>query len=257
MTSDAPARSRRDDNQVALRAGATSTDTGAADIETTDSAAAPAPEAGPADDTTDQQAPVAVEDSATARRRRREERAAARASAADSAADKRAVERAGGGSGPRVALVPVLAVLLVLLLAGAGFLWFTRPSTSSIKTTDYVGVLEAARSGVVDLTSFDYLTLDQDLRQIQNVSTGDLRKESTDTLNKNRKTITDSQAVVSTKILGAGVTKADSSNGTVVLVIETTQKTKASSQAQVSRYRIEVQMSKVGGRWLMSGITGR
>ncbi len=255
MTSDAPARSPRDDNEVAPGVGADSTDTGAADIETTDSAAAPAPEAGPADDTTDQQA--SAEDSATARRRRREERAAARARAADSAADTGAIERAGGGSGPRVALVPVLAVLLVLLLAGAGFLWFTRPATSSIKTTDYVGVLEAARSGVVDLTSFDYLTLDQDLRQIQNVSTGDLRKESTDTLNKNRKTITDSQAVVSTKILGAGVTKADSSNGTVVLVIETTQKTKASSQAQVSRYRIEVQMSKVGGRWLMSGITGR
>ena len=43
----------------------------------------------------------------------------------------------------------------------------------------------------------------------------------------------------------------------MVLVIETTQKTKASTQAQVTRYRIEVQMSKVNGRWLLSGISGR
>jgi Mce-associated membrane protein len=251
VTSDAAARSRQDDGSAPTR-GTDSTDTGASDIETTDSAATTAREAEPAaDETTDEQA--SAESAAAARRRRRQERAAARASVAEDAEAEQPAQRSRSG-GP---LVPVLSVLLLLLLAGAGFLWFTRPATSSIKTTDYVSVLEAARSGVVDLTSFDYLTLDDDLRQIKNVSTGDLRKESTDTLNKNRKTITDSQAVVSTKIIGAGVTKADSSNGTVVLVIETTQKSKASTQAQVTRYRIEVQMTKVGGRWLLSGITGR
>ena len=253
MTSDATARLRQD-NAAAPGPGADVIDTGAADIETTDSAAATAPGTGPAaDDMTDDTGKLAAEDAAAARRRRRQERAAERASAAEDAE----TERGGARRGPTFPVVPVLSVLLVLLLAAAGFLWFTRPATSSIKTADYVGALEAARSGVVDLTSFDYLTLDDDLRQIQHVSTGDLRKESTDTLNKNRKTITDSQAVVSTKVLGAGVTKATSDRGTVVLVIETTQKSKASSQAQVTRYRIEVQMSKVGGRWLLSGITGR
>ena len=64
---------------------------------------------------------------------------------------------------PSLPLVPVLAVLLVLLLAGVGFLWFTRPGKSSVRTDDYVDVLQAARSEVVDMTSFDYLTLDDDL----------------------------------------------------------------------------------------------
>lgn len=251
MTSDATARSRETD-EGAPEGVARSADTGAPDIETTDSASVSAPEAErAADDSTDRR--ESAEDRRAARSERRQERAAARAGAAESVEPDAAAE----GRGPRIAVVPVLSVLLVLLLAATGFLWFTRPATSSIRTTDYVGVLEAARAGVVDLTSFDYLTLDEDLRQIQNVSTGDLRKESTDTLNKNRKTITDAQAVVSTKILGAGVTKADPSSGTVVLVIETTQKSKASSRPQVTRYRIEVQMSKVGGRWLLSGITGR
>ena len=47
------------------------------------------------------------------------------------------------------------------------FLWFTRPDTSAVRTADYVGALQAARSGVVDLTSFDYLTLDDDIAQIK------------------------------------------------------------------------------------------
>jgi hypothetical protein len=175
---------------------------------------------------------------------------------ADDGSSAPAGRRAGGAS---TVLARALAVLLVLLLAALGYLWVTRPATSSIRVADYVGALEGARSGVVDLTSFDYLTLDDNLRQIKAVTTGDLQKESVAKLNQSRKSITDSQAVFSTKVLegGAGVTKATSSAATVVLVIETTQKTKASTQAQVTRFRIEVQMSKINGRWLLSGISGR
>jgi Mce-associated membrane protein len=164
-----------------------------------------------------------------------------------------------GGRMPFALLTRALAVLLVLLLAGLGYLWVTRPAPSSIQRADYVGALEAARSGVIDLTSFDYLTLDDNLRQIKAVTTGDLQTESLKALGDRRKDITSSQAVVNTKVIegGAGVTKATSNAATVVLVIETTQKTKASTQAQVTRYRIEVQMSKVNGRWLLSGISGR
>jgi ABC-type transporter Mla MlaB component len=153
-------------------------------------------------------------------------------------------------------LVPVLAVLLVLLLAGAGFLLFTRPGTSAVRTADYVQALEAARSGVVDMTSFDYLNLDDDLKQIQAVTTGDLKKEAVDQLNSRRQQITDTQATVNTEVVGAGVTKADASAATVLLVIQSTQKSSASEQAQVVRYRIQAELQKTGGRWLLSGIAG-
>jgi hypothetical protein len=200
---------------------------------------------------------LATDEAAPSRREQRRERAAERRA--------RAAERGSAGSpgdrgdrgGPRFPVVPVLTVLLVLLLAGVGYLWFTRPATSSIRTSDYVGALEAARSGVVDLTSFDYLTLDDDLRQIKQVTTGDLQKESIDQLNQRRKDITASQAVVNTKVVGAGVTRATPDSATVVLVIESTTKTKSSTQAQVVRYRIEVQLKDVNSRWLLSGITGR
>jgi len=162
----------------------------------------------------------------------------------------------GGRTRPSLPLVPVLAVLLVLLLAGVGFLWFTRPGSSSVTTDDYVDALQAARSGVVDMTSFDYLTLDDDIEQIKRVATGDLRTEAADQLDSRRQQITDSQATVNTEVVGAGVTRANSTDATVVLVIQSTQKSTASEQAQVVRYRIQVELKKEDGRWLLSGIAG-
>lgn len=153
-------------------------------------------------------------------------------------------------------LVPVLAVLLVLLLAALTFLWLTRPGKSAVSTGDYAEALQAARSGVVDLTSFDYLTLDDDIEQVRRVATGDLEEESVAQLDDRRQEITDAEAVVNTEIVGAGVTRADGSDATALLVIQSTQASLASPQPQIVRYRIEVTLEKEGDRWLLSGIKG-
>jgi hypothetical protein len=153
-------------------------------------------------------------------------------------------------------LVPALAALLVLLLAAVAFLWLTRPGESAVATGDYAEALQAARSGVVDLTSFDYLTLDDDIEQVRRVATGDLREESVAQLDERRQQIADAQAVVNTEVVGAGVTRADSSSATVLLVIQSTQASLASAQPQIVRYRIEVSLEKEGDRWLLSGIKG-
>jgi Mce-associated membrane protein len=155
-----------------------------------------------------------------------------------------------------VPLVPALAVLLVLLLAAAGFLWFTRSESSAVTTGDYVQVLQEARADVVDFTSFDYLTLDDDIRQIGRVAVGDLAEEASDQLDSRRQEITDAEAVVNTEIVAAGVTRADSEDATVLMVIQTTRRTNESEQAQVVKYRIEVELVKSGDRWLLSTISG-
>lgn len=155
-----------------------------------------------------------------------------------------------------VRLVPALAVVLVLLLGAAAFLWFSRPGGSAVRTGDYAEALQAARSGVVDLTSFDYLTLDDDIEQARRVTTGDLREESVAQLDQRRQEITELQAVVNTEVVGAGVTRADGEDATVLMVIQSTQESAATPQAEVVRYRIEVALEKSDDRWLLSGIKG-
>jgi Mce-associated membrane protein len=175
---------------------------------------------------------------------------------ADGAADE-APARDRSPRRPVLPLTPVLVVLLVLLLAGCGVLWALRPGTSAVRTDDYVGALQAARAGIVDVTSFDYVTLDDDLEQIRDVTTGDLQKESVDQLDQRRQQITDAQAVVNTTVVGAAVGAADDDAATVFAVLQSTQQTSASTQAQVQRFRVEITLKRVDGRWLLSGITGR
>lgn len=153
-------------------------------------------------------------------------------------------------------LVPLLAVLLVLLLAAGGWLWATRSDPSAVTTADYVDVLQAARSGVVDLTSFDHLTLDDDIAQIRRVATGDLLDESVAQLEGQRDQFTQVQAVVNTEVIGAAVTRADEKDGTVLLVIQSTQQSTADPRPQIVKYRIQVELQKVDDRWLLSGIAG-
>jgi Mce-associated membrane protein len=161
-----------------------------------------------------------------------------------------------GHARPAIPLVPALSVLLLVFLAAAGYLWFTRPGESAVRTGDYAEALQAARSGVVDLTSFDYLTLDDDIEQIRRVATGDLREASVSQLDQRRQEITDLEAVSNTEVVGAGVTRADGDDATVLLVIQSTQESAATPQAQIVRYRIEVSLEKVEDRWLLSGIKG-
>jgi Mce-associated membrane protein len=154
-------------------------------------------------------------------------------------------------------LVAVLAVLLLLLLGAVGYLWFSRPSASSVRTADYVAVLTQGRQDVVDLTSFDYQTIDQDIAQVRKVSVGTLQKDSVDLLQKGRQQFTDQQVVVNTEVVSAAVTQAGDGTGRLTLVIQSTQRTKASATPKISRYRIQADLQKSGDRWLLSGITGR
>ena len=107
------------------------------------------------------------------------------------------------------------------------------------------------------MTSFDYLTLDDDIAQIKRVTTGDLQKEAVDQLDSRRKQITDSQAVVNTEVVGAGVTQADADarHGAAGHPVDAEDAARA-SRPQVLRYRIQVELEKKGGRWLLSGISG-
>jgi Mce-associated membrane protein len=186
-----------------------------------------------------------------------EPREGAEAAATERAAGPGDRERSDGRSRLSLPLVPALAVLLVLLVAAAAFLWSTRAKPSAIGTEDYVEALQAARSGVVDLTSFDHVTLDDDIEQIRRVTTGDLREESVAELEDNREQLAGSEAIVNTEVVGAGVTRADSEAATVLMVIQATQESTASPQAQVVRYRIQVELKKEDDRWVLSGITGR
>ena len=91
-----------------------------------------------------------------------------------------------------------------------------------------MGALQAARSGIVDVTSFDYVTLDDDIEQIRDVDHRGPAAGVGRPARQQRQQLTDAQAVVNTTVVGAAVGQADDDSATVFAVIQSTQKTKAS-----------------------------
>lgn len=223
MTSDARTRAGEED-----------------DVTTTETSPGEVPDTGTTDGTASEPLPAAEGD----------------ARAEGTAPAEETPGRSRGGR-PTLPLVPVLAVLLVALLAVGGWLWATRTGSSAVTTADHDEALLAARAGVVDLTSFDHLTLDDDIAEVEGIAVGDLREETVAQLQERRDQITEAQAVVSTEVIGAGVTEADGSAATALLVIQSTQESAVAEQAQVVKYRIQVELQKVDGRWMLSGISGR
>lgn len=161
---------------------------------------------------------------------------------------------------PRIKITPtaVVAALLVLLLALGSWLYLTRPvGRSAIELTDFDEILSAARSGVVDVTSFDYLTLDQDIDEIEAVTTGALREEVLGTLNERRSQLVIDQQVSSTEVIAASLTAASPNQAAAFIVLRVRQMSLLTPEETVGGYRVEVTLEFVDGRWLLSELIGR
>jgi len=189
---------------------------------------------------------------------------AAQAADAESTTQTSAKPARSRRSLPRVAIqispTAVVAALLVVLVGVGTWLFLTRPTgpgASPIELTAFDEILSAARSGVVDVTSFDYLTLDQDLAEIDAVTTGDLRDEVRETLESRREQLITDQQVSSTEVIAASLTEASPGQATALIVLRARQKSLLTPQETVTRYRVEVILEFVDGRWLLSGLTGR
>lgn len=160
---------------------------------------------------------------------------------------------------PRISVNPtvVVAGLLVILIGVGSWLFLTRPTGNSpIELTAFDEILSAARSGIVDVTSFDYLTLDQDIAEIDAVTTGQLHDDTVAELTSRRDDLVTNQQVSSTEVIAASVTEASATRATVLVVLRARVKNLITPQETVTRYRVEVAVELVDGRWLLSGLTG-
>lgn len=171
---------------------------------------------------------------------------------------KRPSPRSAATRNTEASLTAVVAALLVVLVAVGSWLFLTRPiARSPIELTAFDEILGAARSGVVDVTSFDYLTLDEDLAEIAAVTTGDLRDEVFGTLDDRREQLVTDQQVSSTEVVAASLTEASPTQATALIVLRARQQSLRTPEETITRYRVEVTLELVDGRWLLFRLTGR
>lgn len=151
--------------------------------------------------------------------------------------------------GPGAALAAlVLAAALLAVVVG-----YSLQGTHSV--ADDRAAVEAARTSLEKLLSYDHSTIEAQLPHNQDLLTGPFRDEYAKTL---RDTVipmvTKDKVVVQARSYDAGVMSRDGNTIKVQVFVNQVRTTAAQPQAAVDQNRAIATMTKVGGRWLISGL---
>ncbi|OLT25451.1 hypothetical protein BJF79_12830 [Actinomadura sp. CNU-125] len=152
--------------------------------------------------------------------------------------------------GSPVVLIGVLATVAVVLAAGAAFL--------TMKDREHGQILDARRDAVSAaenaakaLSSYDYRTLDTDLKSASATTTGDLRGEFDKLAAQLRTQAAQQQAVSTTTILKAGAVSAKPDEVVVLVYANRASATNKDTEARLPEsLRIRMTMVKKDDKWL-------
>jgi Mce-associated membrane protein len=160
---------------------------------------------------------------------------------------------AGSGAGRRSVGVLALGGLVVLLAVTGGVLWFGARSASAESATR-AEALAAARQEAVNLTSQDYRTVDADLRRMVDGATGQLRADLEQRSAETKQVVVKNKAMARGVAVDAGLVVLDGAAATVVVAVDSTVSSTGAPAAN-RRYRFQLDLTRVGGRWLVANLT--
>ena len=192
----------------------------------------------------------------------------AESNAAD-AADAADATDATGAAGAEPARKPepswptmVLAGAVALALAaGAVALWFgvkwvnaeNDDSLEYSKVRD--DVARVATAAIITVNSLDYRTVDEDLKNWADATTGTLHEEIANVDDSMKKMAADAKSVGSARVHLLAVRELDERAGTALVIAAVQQDVTVEGQEPVAKYkRLEATMTRVEGVWKLESI---
>ncbi len=142
-----------------------------------------------------------------------------------------------------------LIAAVVVLVAAAALLAnvLLRAERADQARADAV---HAARQQSVNLVTLDHRHIDTDIRNILSGSTGDFHDEYAKDADRVKDVVVKNEVRSTGTVLEAGVVSTDADSVTVLVVVDSVVRNKADQKGQVRHYRIQLEMSRQGSRWL-------
>lgn len=151
---------------------------------------------------------------------------------------------------PLVVLAAIALALLIVTGLAARAWWQERQLAAA-----RAGALSAARPAAVALASYDYQHLGADFATALSDTTGSFHDQYAKTATTVVKALaTKYHAVVSARFLDAGVVAATSNQVTVVVFLDQTTRSNKIPAPRTDQDRLQLTMSQVHGRWLVSDL---
>jgi Mce-associated membrane protein len=150
--------------------------------------------------------------------------------------------------------VALLAVLVVALAVACAVL-LARSRSAEAAEADRAELLAAAKQEAVNLTSQDHRTVATDLRRTADGATGPLRADLDQRRAQTEQVVRKNKVVARGSALDAGIVARQGDSATVIVAVDSTVTSTASATPTSRRYRFQLDLSRVGGRWLVSNLT--
>jgi Mce-associated membrane protein len=116
-------------------------------------------------------------------------------------------------------------------------------------------VLQEAKQHAVNFTTLDYRTFDDDIELVLDGATGSFREEFSGGVEQVRDLVTQNESVSKGSVSEAGLVSVDDDSARVLVVADTEVSNLASPDPQPRHYRIHMDLTRTGDRWLVSDLT--
>ena len=218
-----------------------------------DSAASEAPSADPEDDSEDAEDDEDDEPTAPVKTRAVKRNKPAAEDAEDAEDDEDTGSRFGAGG--LTTVIAILAVLVIAFGVGTTVLALKVREQNATETASKDGAAAASRAAQ-KLSSYDYQTLDADLKAASATTTGKLRTQYDKLAGELRNVAVQQQAVSTTTVIKVGVTSATPDKVVALVYANRSAATKNDKQQRLPEpLRIRMTMVNKDGKWLASELT--
>jgi len=167
--------------------------------------------------------------------------------------------RGAGESRRRSAVLPTLCAVLCLPAAAAAVVLATRGPAPDSTAHARHDALAAATKAAHDLLSYDYRTLTTDIARAKTETTGAFAQQYAQTAGQLLSEATQLKAIVQASVGSPAVVSA---HGTAVVVLVFVDQASVkqlpgqkSPTTRIDQSRVQLTMTKVGGRWLVSALS--
>lgn len=150
--------------------------------------------------------------------------------------------------------VLTLLVLVAVAAAALAAVSLTRLTAATERDQRREQVLDAARRATVNFTTLDYRRLDRDLGRVLTGATGKFRSQFKAGARDLSALVTRNKAVSRGEVLEAGLVSSDDDSARVLVAADSTVTNAASPKPQQRYYRIQLDLVRSGGRWLVSDL---
>jgi Mce-associated membrane protein len=146
----------------------------------------------------------------------------------------------------------VVLGLLVALIAGAAAGYLLRDRDDD--TAERTGALAAARQYTVDLTTYDFASIDADFGRFARHGTPAFRTSFAATEAATKPTIVKAQSRALGTVVGAGLESFSGDRATVLLAVDQVVRSATRRGSTIERSRIRMTLTRSGGGWLVAAV---